>query len=199
MALQLRGEATRSHILDVAAACFAERGYDATSVAEICQRAGVTKGAFYHHFPSKQALFLELLDRWLTGLETQLKAIRGEAETIPKALLQMAGMARQIFREAGGQLPIFLEFWNKAIHDPAIWEATIAPYRQFHAFFAAMIETGIEEGTLCAVDSRVAAQALVSLAVGLVLQGLLDPQGADWEQVAREGVRILLQGLERKT
>jgi AcrR family transcriptional regulator len=62
---QQRGEETRSHILDVAGELFAERGYDATSVAGICARAGVTKGAFYHHFKSKQAVFLELRDRWL--------------------------------------------------------------------------------------------------------------------------------------
>ena len=68
---QQRGEETRSHILDVAGELFAQRGYDATSVADICDGAGVTKGAFYHHFESKQAVFLELRDRWLAPLDMQ--------------------------------------------------------------------------------------------------------------------------------
>jgi AcrR family transcriptional regulator len=42
---------------------FAEQGYGATSIPEICARAGLTKGAFYSNFANKDALFLVLLDR----------------------------------------------------------------------------------------------------------------------------------------
>jgi hypothetical protein len=61
-----------------------------------------------------------------------------------------------------------------------------------------MIEAGMAEGTLRAVDPETTAHVLVSLAVGVLLQGLLDPQGADWGQVAEEGVRMFLKSLERK-
>ena len=195
---QRRGEETRARILQAAGESFARCGYDATGVAEICRRAGVTKGAFYYHFSSKQALFLELLDRWLAGLDTQLEAARAGAETVPEGLLQMAGMVQQVFQVAGGQLPIFLEFLTQAAHDPAVWQATIAPYRRYRDFFASMIEAGIAEGTLRPVDPEVVAQVIVSLAVGLVLQGLLDSHGADWGQVAQEGIQMLLESLERK-
>jgi AcrR family transcriptional regulator len=198
MSPQQRGEETRSHILQAAEECFAQRGYDGIGVAEICRRAGVTKGGFYHHFPSKQAVFLELLNRWLAGLDTQLEAARVGAETVPENLLCMAGMVRQIFQAGSGQLPIFLEFLTQAAHDPGVWQVTIAPYRRYRAFFRDMVEAGIAEGTLQPVDPEVAAQVIVSLAVGLVLQGLLDPDGADWGQVAEEGVQMLLEGLRRK-
>ena len=55
MAVQQRGEETHNRILDAAMEAFARDGYDDTSVAEICNLAGVTKGGFYHHFPSKWA------------------------------------------------------------------------------------------------------------------------------------------------
>jgi len=195
---QRRGEETRSHILRAAEECFARYGYDATGVAEICRRAGVTKGAFYHHFPSKQAVFLELLNRWLATLDAQFAAVRAGAKDIPEALLRMAGMVGRIFEEEGGRLPMFLEFWSKAAHDPMVWQATISPYRRYRAFFTGMVEAGIAEGTLHSVDPEVAAGAIVSLAVGLVMQGLMDPQGADWGEVAQEGVRILLEGLKSR-
>jgi AcrR family transcriptional regulator len=193
-----RGSRTRSKILEAARESFAQKGYDATSVAEICSRAGVTKGGFYHHFPSKQALFLDLLERWLEGLDGQLVAVRNGAATVPEGFLQMAGMIGQVFEAAGGQLPMFLEFWNKAAHDPDIWQATIAPYRRYRAFFAEMVEAGIAEGTLRRVDSEIAAQVLVSLAAGLVLQGVLDPQGAEWREVTERSLRMLLEGLRRR-
>jgi AcrR family transcriptional regulator len=198
MTSQQRGEETRSHILQAAEECFAQHGYDATSVAEICRRAGVTKGGFYHHFPSKQALFLELLERWLAELDTQLTATRAEADTIPEGLLQMAWMARPVFQATGEQLPISLEFWTKAAREPTLRQATVAPYRRYRDFFSGMIEAGIVEGTLRSVDPEMAAQVIVSLAAGLVLQRLLDPHGADWGEVAQEGIRMLLEGLEKR-
>lgn len=197
MSTQQRGEETRSHILQAAAESFAENGYDSTSVAEICWRAGVTKGGFYHHFPSKQTVFLQLLERWLAGVDAHLGAAGSESDTVPQSLLQMAEAARHVFQEAGGQLPMFLEFWSKAARDPEVWQATIAPYRRYQAFFSAMVEAGIAEGTLRAVDPEIAAWVIVSLAVGLMLQGVLDPRGADWGEVAQEGVRMLLEGLEK--
>lgn len=196
MSIQRRGEATRERILQAAQECFARYGYYATGVAEICRQAGVTKGGFYHHFPSKQAVFLQLLENWLAGLEARLQATRDQAATVPEALLQMTGMIRQVFQAASGQLPIFLEFWTKAAHDPAIWQATVAPYRRYRAFFAGMIEAGIAEGSLRPVDAELAAQLIVSVAVGLVLQGLLDPHGADWGQVTQESIRMLLENLK---
>ena len=192
-----RGEETRSRILEVAAGCFARLGYDATGVAEICTRAGLSKGAFYHHFVSKQALFLELLDHWLVGLDVQLSQARAEAETVPGELLRMSGMVRQVFQAGNGQLPIFLEFWARAARDPAVWQATVAPYRRYRALFAEVIEAGMAEGTLRRVDPQATAQVIVSLAVGVVLQGLLDPEGADWGRVAQDGMQMLLDGLKK--
>jgi len=198
MTPQRRGEETRNRILEAAVECFAQHGYDGTGVAEICRRAGVTKGGFYHHFPGKQALFLELIDRWLGGLDAQLAAACAETDTVPETLLQMARMAGQVFQAAHGQLPMFLEFWSNASRDQKVWEATIAPYRWYQDFFSGMIEDGIAEGSLRPVDPETAALVVVSLAVGLMLQGLLDPQGADWGQVTEEGVKMLLRGLEKE-
>jgi len=197
MSPQQRAEETRARILDAAEECFSRSGYDPTSVDDICIRAGVTKGAFYHHFPSKQAVFIELLNRWLAGLDAELSRVRAGASSVPEALMQMATTAQTAIQAQRERLPMFLEFWTKAAHDPAIWEATIAPYRRYQDFFAEMIEAGIAEGTLRPIDPHAAAQALLSLAVGLVVQGMLDSQG-DWGQVMQESIEIFLKGLGRE-
>lgn len=197
MAAQRRGQLTRDRILQAAQESFAQDGYDATSVAQICKRAGVTKGGFYHHFPSKQALFLELIEGWLTGLDTLLDAIRGSTATVPEAIMQMTKMVEQVFGAAHGQLPMFLEFWNRAARDPEVWQATIAPYRHYHAYFVSMLEEGILEGSLRPMDPQLIAHLIVALAVGVVLQGLVDPQGADWGRVAHDSVSLVLTSMER--
>jgi AcrR family transcriptional regulator len=52
-----QAETTRSRLIDVARELFGTRGYEATSVEDVLERAQVSKGALYHHFPSKEALF----------------------------------------------------------------------------------------------------------------------------------------------
>jgi AcrR family transcriptional regulator len=193
-----RGNETRGRILAAALECFSRNGYDATGVAELCASAGVSKGAFYHHFPSKQAVFQALLDQWLRGLDSTLREERVTGETVPQRLRDQAGLVQQVFEAAAGQLPMFLEFWRQAAKEPAIWAATIEPYRRFRAMFAALVAEGVAEGTLRPIDPELGAHVLVALGVGLVLQGVLDPAGADWSQIAGQTIPVLLEGLEQK-
>jgi AcrR family transcriptional regulator len=197
---QQRGEETRSHILDVAGELFAQRGYDATSVADICDGAGVTKGAFYHHFESKQAVFLELRDRWLAPLEMQLALTRAEDETVPEVLQRVSDMVQAIFEAAGDdqRQQIFLELLSAARHDETILPALLAPTRKYRELFSNLIGAGIKEGTLRKVDRELAAQMLVSLGLGLIMQSLLDPQGAEWGAISSRAIPLLMQGLEKK-
>jgi alpha-D-ribose 1-methylphosphonate 5-triphosphate synthase subunit PhnH len=90
---------------------------------------------------------------------------------------------------------MFLEFWLQASRDETVWKAIIAPYRHYQEYFSKLLQAGVEEGSLKPVDSQVAAQVVLSMAVGLVLQGVLDPHGADWEKTARESMQILMNGL----
>jgi AcrR family transcriptional regulator len=195
MALQHRAQETRSRILNAAADCFAQRGYDASSVAELCECAGVSKGAFYHHFPTKQAVFLELLNRWLGILDAGLSAAQTDAKNVPESLQRMAGLAGFVFSAAGNQLPMFLEFFAQSSHDPEVWNATIAPYLRYRDFFAALISQGVSEGSLRPVEPETAATAILSLAVGVILQGLLHPEGADWNRTMQGAFQMLLQGI----
>lgn len=61
---ETRSEVTKQRILDAALRVFRERGYTATSVEDLCRASGVTKGAFFHHFESKEALALSALEYW---------------------------------------------------------------------------------------------------------------------------------------
>jgi TetR/AcrR family transcriptional repressor of nem operon len=58
-----RGEA-RARLIETARHLVRHRGFAATSVDDLCAAAGVTKGAFFHHFPSKEALGVALIDDW---------------------------------------------------------------------------------------------------------------------------------------
>ena len=193
--MQPRSEETRGKILEAAYRLFSERGYDVSSVAEICTSAGVSKGAFYYHFPSKQALFIALLETWLAGLDAAFAIVIQDAPGVDVAILRMAEMASGVMKQADVRLSILLEFWMQAYRDPAIWEAAIAPYRRYREFFSGLIREGIAEGTLRQIDADLAARTLVSLSMGLVLQAAFDPVGADWASESLDSLRLVMHGL----
>lgn len=65
-------EHTRERLLDAAMRLFAEKGYLATSVAEILQQAGANSGSLYHYFPTKQDLLIAVLERYQHGIYPML-------------------------------------------------------------------------------------------------------------------------------
>jgi AcrR family transcriptional regulator len=195
--MQLRSEETRQKITQSALKLFADKGYDATGVAEICESSEVSKGAFYHHFPSKQAIFLELLKEWLASLDAELGRAMGRSATVPEGLLAMASEMKEVFSAADGRLPLFMEFWQQARRDPLVWKEFISPYRRYQEFFARIVQKGIDEGSLKPLDANAAGQTLVAIAVGIVVQGVIDPKAAAWDEVARGAVELLISGLRR--
>jgi len=194
--MQQRSEETRSKIMESAIKLFSNRGYNAASVGDICAEAGVSKGAFYHHFKSKQALFLALLDSWLQTIDNAIEASRDK--TAPETFMQLTEAFPYIFGTAGEGLPMFLEFWLQASRDKKIWNASIAPYRRYHKYFTSLIKKGVEEGSFVEVDPELASRMIVSTAMGLLLQSLLDPKGAKWEKVARDSTNLLVSSLLNK-
>ncbi len=59
---QDRSRATRARLLEAAIACLAELGWTASTVAVVAERAGVSRGAAQHHFPTREALFTAALE-----------------------------------------------------------------------------------------------------------------------------------------
>src|SRR6187200_2340230 len=63
-----RSERSRQQILDASLRLFSHRGYGATSVSDIAEGAGLSKGNVYHHFPDKETIFRALIDRYFEAM-----------------------------------------------------------------------------------------------------------------------------------
>ena len=194
--MQQRSEETKAKILESSVKLFASKGFNAASVDDICAEASISKGAFYHHFESKQALFLALLDGWLKIIDNAIEASKDK--TVPETFMQMTEAFPYIFATAGEGLPMFLEFWLQASRDKKIWEASVAPYRRYHKYFTSLIKKGVDEGSFVELDPELTSRMIISTAMGLLLQSLMDPKGAKWEKVARDSTTMLVNNMLKK-
>src|SRR4028119_2412496 len=68
MTQEERSEKSKQQILDAALRRFSHKGYGATSVRDIAEEAGLSKGNVYHHFPDKEAIFRALIDRYFEAM-----------------------------------------------------------------------------------------------------------------------------------
>lgn len=108
------GTITRERILDEAHALILEHGLNGTSLDHIIEKAGITKGAFFYHFKSKDDLALKLVQRFAKADETTLREVTARAEALSRDPLQqvliMIGLQVEMFRKTENPACLFASF-----------------------------------------------------------------------------------------
>jgi AcrR family transcriptional regulator len=94
---------TRQQMLTAAAELFAERGYETTAVEDIAERANLSKGTFYYHFETKEALVVALRRQMLAGTVEQTFALLGEGQP-PITVLERLLLERAAFTQKEPEL-----------------------------------------------------------------------------------------------
>jgi AcrR family transcriptional regulator len=115
-----RSRAMRARLMDATIECLVERGFGGTSTTVISERAGVSRGAQLHHFPTKNALVVAAVEH--------LTEVRGDELARAAARVPAAHRTRDVLRMLGDHFasPVFiaaLELWVAARTDPALYEA----------------------------------------------------------------------------
>jgi AcrR family transcriptional regulator len=187
--VRMTGQARRAQLLDVGRRLFAERGYEAASIEEVANRAGVSKPVVYEHFQGKEGLYAVVVDRETQRLLTRItESLVGDN---PHVLLEQAANAllSYIEEEPDG--------FRILVRD--------SPVAQSSGTFASLIgDVASQVEYLLAAefkargyDTKLAplySQALVGM-VALVGQWWLDARQPSRDQVAAHLVNLAWNGL----
>jgi AcrR family transcriptional regulator len=190
-----RQDQTRAAILDAAGRVFVRRGFQGSSVEEICAEAGYTRGAFYSNFSSKQQLFVELLqERLFTRYTAMYEEGLADSERPPT------------FREIGARLAavqappedrwrrLSLEYLAQAGRDDEVRGLAADFWRGNRARGAKLIERHMPK---YADRAREISTAMIALDVGLAIQHFIDPDEVPLE-VYPELYALLFGSLARE-
>ena len=162
---------TITALLDAAMELFAERGYGATSIPDICTQAGLTKGAFYSNFADKEALFLALLDRsWERRAEwiRQTMAAGGELAGAPVQRSPDLAVDRQ-------WTLVSLEFSLHAIRRPDVAQLLVEHERRIRSELAVLVTEAMESaGRVPTLPVDELARMVVAVSEGSDIQALTD-------------------------
>jgi AcrR family transcriptional regulator len=174
-----RSRARREQILDAAFHTFSRRGYRDTAVDEIAAAAETSKGGVYFHFPTKEAIFRELVKTTADRLAGKVeKAVDAESDPIARAdaalrtvLVTFAGhrtMARLLFVDAMGAGRVFNAETN-ALHD------------RFAGMIAGYLDEAIAEGAIPPIDTALTGVAWFGALNEVVARWLLTDDPAPLE------------------
>ncbi|WP_158887888.1 TetR/AcrR family transcriptional regulator [Amycolatopsis anabasis] len=183
-------ESTRSALVDSAVELFTKRGYAGTSLDEVAKRARVTKGALYHHFSGKQALFEAAFDAVETQVFDRLTKIMGGPGTPwERALTGLRTFIKSCLDPA---------YQRIAIHEAPVvmgWERWREAEDHFsfgliRSSLEALIEAGEVDDVPVEITSRMLYGALSSAAAAIA-------SSADPKKVGAEVEAVIIQLLNR--
>ena len=177
-----RSARTRSELLAAAERRFFVHGYHGTTLDDIADEAGYTKGAVYSTFKSKAGLFLALFDQVTTRRLEDLRALLAPHDDDESRFRALA--ERPVDERNTQFLLLAIEFWTHAARAPAVLEEFSARYRQFRAGLA---ELGPQDSPL---GSDRWAIVTLALANGLALERLIDPAGVPGDLLAAVQTQI---------
>lgn len=162
--------ATRDRLVQAAMDVFAARGYHGTTVDDIVAASETSKGAFYHYFPSKQGIFLHLLDRLTelveAGVETAIEQERGALAKVEAALrvvLETASAHRDLAK---------ILLVEAAALGPEVEDRRLGIHRRFAAMIRRHLDRAVADGSIPSQDTHTASMAWIGAINEVVTQWL---------------------------
>ena len=185
--------ARREQILAAARTCFLRNGLHTTSMQDLIREAGLSVGAVYRYFKSKNEIISAIADTVAGNVTRRLEEIAAQEPPVP--LPEAMNQVLQVIEaqvEPGGNFPLALQVWAEATLDPAIGEIVRGRYALMRAVFRTMASRAVEHGELAPdTDVDAVAAALFGVIPGYALQRLLI--GGPDRETYLAGVRALMK------
>jgi AcrR family transcriptional regulator len=171
----------------------AETGFRTLTIDDVCARAGLSKGAFYVHFSSKQELLHAMLDQEITQVDELLDLLSaGELPELEKVRVFVRTMVERARDPA--EVALRAELWSQVGVDEELRTRIAEAVRTRRVRLAGFATAGADSGQLVEVPANAFGAVLVALVDGLLLHHAVDPTGFRWENIAKV-VDILLDHL----
>ena len=196
----LKGERTKQDILEAAVSLFAKNGFHNTTISQIAESARMTKGAFYCHFESKEAIFCEVV-REVKALWNSLiiKEIGKEGGALEK-LIKMLDIFMELTLKNKDQFVIFIVLIAEFTEVDEKFERVLKDaFDEFFSSVSEIVEEGKRTGSIRTdIDSRLLAVTLIGAWQGLLLQWLLNRNQVILNDLVSILNRFILEGISVK-
>lgn len=192
-----RKKANYERILEAAGALFASKGYHGTSMNDIVEKSGLSKGAIYGHFESKEQLFLTLQERQLAIDLDQIKLLFSPDDSATEKLKKVLDLVIESTCECPREVcGIIVEFYVAASRIKSLQPRLENYYSTVHGFLTEIIDEGITKGEFNPnIDTETMASIFLAVTNGLQFFWATTGRAFDWQKIKENLITTILEGI----
>ncbi len=193
-------EERKNQILEAALAVFAQRGFDEARMDDIAQEAGLSKGALYLYYKSKDAIIAAILKLVFSRAMKKLQGFfdNESQKSSHELLIQLNSYYISEMKWMVSLMPISFQFYAIAARQKEVRQFLRQYFKEYVHVLAAIIQRGIDRGELRPANTETVAISITALYEGMALLCMIDPHATDWEKTGGDALLLLLDGLEMK-
>jgi AcrR family transcriptional regulator len=161
-ALKERYESRRQEVVDTAARVFAERGYHGTSIEDLLEATGLTRGGLYHYIDGKQDLLFAIHEQLMEPLLVQAREIVASPEP-PEAQLRALVRAWMAHVEGHRDHMIVFDRERRSVRGDPRYAEAVGARAEFERILDGILGRGEEQGAFVVADRPIALLALMGM------------------------------------
>ncbi len=185
----------RDKILQSAAALFSQNGYHTTSMDDIVKESGLSKGAIYGYFKSKDDLFLALSDKQLESMIDNMQDAFSPEDSAKNKLMKAAEIHFRQIVDPNDVWRVTLELWVESPRIPSLEKRVRKRYDLAHKFLADIIAEGKKKGEFRKdIDPDMISSILLATIRGLSIHTRMG-HNFDWQKIKKSLFALLYEGI----
>ncbi|MBN2502423.1 MAG: TetR/AcrR family transcriptional regulator [Anaerolineales bacterium] len=189
-------EERKEQIIEAATRVFLERGVQKTRMDDIVEKSGLSKGALYWYFKSKDDLIIGIVDALFEKEFKTLQDFDYNEGSAKEVLNEFVEIMIADFGRISVLMPIFFEFFALAMRSKTIRNMFKQYFHKYMSYLEPIIQRGIDSGEFRQINAYDAAINLGALLEGTFLLKAYDPDMVELEKHFRSGLEVFLHGIE---
>jgi len=189
-------EERKEQILDAATEVFAQKGFDHARMDDIVEETGLSKGALYWYFKSKDDIIFGIMDRMFQLEFRELEELQQTDTSASEALMAFTEVAIKDINRMLRFMPVTYEFLALAFRNKLVQKAIKQYMNSYVSLLDPMIQAGINSGEFKQVNPRDVSAAVGAIIEGTVLLWVYDHNLIDPGENIRTSINLLLDGVK---
>jgi len=189
----------KAQILNAAEGVFTKRGFNEARMDDIAEKTGLSKGTLYLYFKSKDDLIIAILERIFQREFRQLEDLQQDDISASDAMMKLTDLITKDIVSMLRLIPIIYNFLALAFRNKYVQRALKDYINHYLNILIPIIQRGIDAGEFRSVDAREVAIAAGAIIEGTMLLWVYDKSIIDPERHIRSGMKLLLEGVQKRT
>ncbi len=185
----------RNEILNAAIKAFARKGLSGTSMDDIVRESGLSKGAIYWYFKSKDEIIMELMTTFFSSGMPELKQLVNSSGSASAKLRDFLELAVAETNKMMQFRPVVQELYVLALRDKTVKKLAKKEFEGYHKMLESIITRGIDQGEFKKVEPHQVANSILSLMEGTILIWSLGIRNIEIGTQIRNGVNSLIAAM----